>query len=203
MLPATVVAEQDPFFIASGGPLAQHFPGRDDYFVAGADLNEQIVFGIQMIAGCFLSHHVNASTQAINDAVDLADGHGDAVFERLNGKGKVVECALNHTVDPRSLHVSFVSYITYHGANLLRFGTQGSAGNRQVFRDGFDFRRDILDHFARRHDDWHRVQTDVIDERHDLLPRFKGADEHGHREARLHEDANRGNGNEDDQQILR
>jgi hypothetical protein len=30
-LPATVVAEQDPFFITLGGPKARDFCGRDDY----------------------------------------------------------------------------------------------------------------------------------------------------------------------------
>ena len=156
-----------------------------------------------MVAGSFLSHHVDAGTQAVNDSVDLADGRRDAVFKRLDGKGKVVESALNHTVHTRSLRVSLVGYIAYYSANLLRFGTQGSTGRRQVFCDGFYLRREVLNYFPGRDDDRHSVQTDVIDERHDFLPRFKGADEHGHREARLHEHANCGNGNEDDQQVLR
>jgi hypothetical protein len=34
-LPATVVAEQDPFFITLGGPTAHDFSGRDDSSIAG------------------------------------------------------------------------------------------------------------------------------------------------------------------------
>src|SRR5271155_3985514 len=101
--------------------------------------------------GCLLSHHIDAGTQAVNNAVDLADGRRDAVFQRLDGKGKMVERALNHTVHTRSLYVSLAGYIAYHAANLLRFGTQSSTGSRQIFCDGFYFWRDVLDHFARRH----------------------------------------------------
>jgi hypothetical protein len=36
-LPATVVAEQDPFFITLGGPLAHDFSGRDDNSIAGSN----------------------------------------------------------------------------------------------------------------------------------------------------------------------
>ena len=35
-LPATVVAEQDPFFITLGGPLAHDCSGRDDKGEGGA-----------------------------------------------------------------------------------------------------------------------------------------------------------------------
>src|SRR5271156_2464127 len=115
-----------------------------------------------MIAGRFLSHHVDAGTQAVDDAIDLAYRRRDAVFQRLDGKGKMVERALNHTVHTRSLHVSLAGHIAYYSANLLRFGTQSSTGSRQIFCDGFYFWRDVLDHFARRHDDRHGVQTDVV-----------------------------------------
>ena len=40
-LPATVVAEQDPFFIALGGPKAHDFSGRDDK--GGLALPETVV----------------------------------------------------------------------------------------------------------------------------------------------------------------
>jgi hypothetical protein len=38
-LPARVVAEQEPFFIALGGPLAHDFSGRDDKGEGGASSN--------------------------------------------------------------------------------------------------------------------------------------------------------------------
>ena len=38
-LPATVVAEQDPFFITLGGPLAHDFSGRDDKGEGGVSSN--------------------------------------------------------------------------------------------------------------------------------------------------------------------
>jgi hypothetical protein len=37
-LPATVVAEQDPFFITLGGPLAHDSSGRDDKGEGGASI---------------------------------------------------------------------------------------------------------------------------------------------------------------------
>src|ERR1700728_1488549 len=47
-LPATVVAEQDPFFITLGGPLAHDSSGRDDKGEGGSVVAEQDPFFIAL-----------------------------------------------------------------------------------------------------------------------------------------------------------
>ena len=98
-----------------------------------------------MVAGRLLPHDVDAGAQTIDDAVHLADGHRNPVFDRLNGRGELVQCALDHAVHTRSLDVRPVGYIGYHDANLLRFAAQSGAGSGQVFGDGFQLGRDVLD----------------------------------------------------------
>jgi hypothetical protein len=39
-LPATVVAEEDPFFITLGGPLAHNSSGRDDKGEGGVSMQK-------------------------------------------------------------------------------------------------------------------------------------------------------------------
>ena len=48
-------------------------------------LDEEIVFGIQVVGWGFLPHYVHARAQTVEDAVYLADGRGDPVFDRVLG----------------------------------------------------------------------------------------------------------------------
>ena len=66
----------------------------------------------------------------------------------------------------------------------------------------FSFGCDVLNQFARGHDGRQGVQTNIIRQRHDFFLRLAGSKEHGHRKAGLHQDADGGHSNKDDQQSL-
>ncbi len=66
----------------------------------------------------------------------------------------------------------------------------------------FQLRSDVLNQFARRHDGRQSVRDGHHPPVPDFFLRFAGSKKHGHRKASLHQDADGGHGNKDDQQSL-
>ena len=151
-----------------------------------------------MVAGFPFPHYLDPGAQTIQDAVHLADGRSNSVLNRANGKGQLVERPLDHAIHTPSLDLCSVADIAYQSTKLVRFTAQGSTGGGQVFGNGFELRREVLDDFARRHDHGQGLQTHVVNQGHDLFLGLADTKEHGQREAGLHENADRGYGNEDE-----
>jgi hypothetical protein len=163
------------------------------------DLDEEIVIRVEVVVDILFAHHVDARTKTIDNAVHLADGHGNSMLDGVNSGRQTVERALDHAIHSRSLGLSPVGYVFHEAAYLIRLGAKGGAYGGQVVGDGSKLGRDVLDYVARGNDCGQGVQTNVVGQPHKLFLGFARANEHGNREASLHQDADRGHGNEDEQ----
>src|SRR5271168_3203994 len=115
-------------------------------------LDEEIVFGIQVVGRVFFHHYVHARTQTVEDAVYVADGLRDPVFDRLDSVRELVEGSLHHTVHARRLDLRPLGYVAYQSAHLLRLGAERGGRSGEVFGDEFQFGGNVLNQFARGHD---------------------------------------------------
>ena len=121
------------------------------------------------------------------------------MLDRLDSGREVVECALDHAIHAHSLSLGPIGYVSHESADLVRLGAQGGADGGQVVGDGSQLGCKVLDNVARGNDCRQGVQTNVVGQPHNFLLGFAGSDEHANREASLRQNANRGDGNEDDQ----
>ena len=64
-----------------------------------------------MVAEVLFAQDVDPGAKAVENAVHLADGHRNAMLDRLDSGREVVECALDHAIHPRSLSLGPIGYV--------------------------------------------------------------------------------------------